>query len=61
MLIAERMNIEQDIILKLDEIRETLKRMEVRQIHTTKMVQDVEEKEQVVGSFASIDPKAQND
>jgi len=37
----------------LIEIRDTLKRMEQRQIKTTAMVEDV--KDQEVGSFGSID------
>ena len=50
------MGIEQDIILKLDEIRAILKRIEDRQIKTTAMVSEVKEHEApVVGSFASSD------
>jgi hypothetical protein len=41
---------------KLDEILEVLRRMEARQVDTTKMVEEVKEHEQPVqGSFASTD------
>lgn len=48
---------EENIIGKLEFIIETLKRIEARQIRTTKLVEEVEKAEeaQQVGSFATTD------
>jgi hypothetical protein len=49
----------EEIAKKLDRIQETLARIEERQKRTTKMVEDVKEKEgPVTGSFGSVDAPA---
>jgi archaellum component FlaC len=46
----------EEIAKKLDQIQETLNRIEERQKRTTAMVEDVKEKEgPVVGSFGTMD------
>jgi hypothetical protein len=45
----------EEIAKKLDQIQETLNRIEERQKRTTAMVENVKEKAPVVGSFASTD------